>query len=206
MIKHLVIHNSGGLINNPYASTQHLSVKDIDTAHKIRWGVKSSMGWYCGYTIVIEANGKLTQTRAIGEEGIHAKGHNFDSIGILLMGNFTAGVDQPTFPQELALKNLLIRLLNKNFEGLNIFGQKEIFYNNFVADIKDIVPHRALCETTCYGSGLTDDWARNLVKGYYKEQITLLQSILETLKNIFKTRKQLGAVVPSSCIDEDNRG
>lgn len=201
-IDKIVVHNSGGLLNQPYASTQNLTAEDVDAAHRLKWGLQSTLGRWGGYTFFINKLGVLTQFRAIGEEQAAQKGHNLNTISICLAGNFSSGVDRPTFEQEIRLKNLIYQLLQKNFEGLVVLPGVELNL-----ELYRIIPHRVLNSTNCYGNSLKDDWARNLIVGIYQEKIGILQKILNAytmLLNILKYQK-LGAVVPSSCMFEDNQ-
>lgn len=164
-INWIIVHNSGGIGSNAYAKSQHLTVAKINSAHKVRWPeFKSSLGYHVGYTFVIEKNGKITQTRAVGEEGAHCKYYNSNTIGICLTGNFTEGVEYPTAAQRMAFVSLCREL-------------PKVSPNN-------IVPHRALGNTTCYGSGLAESWARDLLRigeSDKKKEIRRLQRIINDL-------------------------
>ena len=76
--------------------------------------------------------------------GAHVKGYNTKSIGICLAGNFD--VTLPTTEQTESLAELIKQLKKKH----NI-------------KIENISPHRDKAAKTCYGSRLSDDWARNLL-------------------------------------------
>lgn len=202
-MKYLSVHNSGGLGIDARASTQHLKVANIDRAHADRWmefkdswpAYVSSMGFHVGYNFVIEADGAVTQTRAIGEECAHTKGHNFDAIGILIMGNFTKGVDMPTLAQITALKRL--------YEAL---PQVSAF---------NILPHRLLQSGTgCYGSALPDDWARTTLVNNNVEiaRLTLMVQLLTKLVDLLRQARARGLAgmlfgsVLSGCGQTDVRG
>lgn len=177
-ITKLIVHNSGGLGNNPLASTQHLTVGDIDAAHRLRWPeFKSELGYYVGYTFAILADGTLVQTRLIGSEGAHTKGHNFDSVGVLLMGNFTKGVDTPTYAQKMRLKSLANALINWNEQSS--YDHIKVKPGAVLA-ITDIGPHRKyqLNHTECYGNALSDLWLRELLG----EDVPDIQKLILTLK------------------------
>lgn len=73
----ILIHHGGGF----------LDFDGVNRYHQMRWGFKSSLGYYIGYTWFIERSGKLIQGRADNEEGAHTKGYNKRTIGIGLMGN-----------------------------------------------------------------------------------------------------------------------
>src|SRR3990167_671715 len=148
--RYLCVHHSGGMGNDDTASSQHLTVEDVNQAHKARWDFKSSLGWYVGYHFFVEASGRVTQCRSISEETAAQKGYNQNGIAIsvCLAGNFTKRpdgiwVDTPTPKQKNALQEI---------------GMK-------FPQVKDwnIVPHRALQSTQCYGTALNDAWARETI-------------------------------------------
>jgi len=170
--KFWVLHHTGGFISDPDISTQNLTVKNINSAHKDRWNFKSSLGWYVGYNFYIEIDGKLTQTRAIGEETIAVKGYNFKglAISIGLAGNFTQNVDTPTFEQKQTLLNLMDKLPQVNSW--------------------DIVPHRTLQTTECFGYSLPDNWARNLYLTNRIKKLTFLIRLLTKVLDLMRRVKR----------------
>jgi N-acetylmuramoyl-L-alanine amidase len=145
MIDYIIVHHTGGTDANPKADSSNYTVKQCDADHKQRFDMKSSLGWYVGYTFYIEKDGTVTQTRAIGEEGAHTVGKNKNSIGICLAGNFD--VTLPTEAQILSLKKLLLQYTT----SMNIKAE-------------NIVPHRMFATKSCYGSRLPERWARDLIK------------------------------------------
>lgn len=142
--QYLIVHHSGGTDANPLQDSSGYTAEMCNRDHKARFNFISSLGSYVGYQYVIEKDGKVTQCRKDDEEGAHTIGKNKNSIGIMLSGNFD--VTLPTVPQVEALK----KLLKEKMKQWNIPP-------NF------IVPHRQFSNKTCYGSKLTDDWARKLV-------------------------------------------
>lgn len=74
----------------------------------------SSLGWYVGYNYFIDIDGKITNTRKVGEETIANVGHNCssdstcDTISVCLAGDFNK--ELPTDAQVKALKNLIAEL------------------------------------------------------------------------------------------------
>ena len=144
-IKYLIIHHSGGTDLNPLQDSSNYTVKQCDADHKARFGMKSSLGWWVGYTYFIDWKGKVTQCRKDGELGAHTIGRNSDSIGICLAGNFDATL--PTPEQVASLSDLI----NKKAKEFAITADR-------------IVPHRHFASKTCFGKKLKDDWASNLLK------------------------------------------
>lgn len=155
MIKNIIVHHSGGTDFDPLQDSSNYTVAMCNSDHKIRFNMKSSLGWYVGYHYFIDRAGKITQTRIDTEEGAHCKGYNntsYDkvnhpetlSVGICLAGNFDGFL--PTEAQISSLKGLLKQLVDK-----------------YRIDPKNIVPHRNHAYKTCYGNKLKESWARELL-------------------------------------------
>ncbi len=183
---HWAIHHTGGLGQNQYASTRLLTADNIDKAHKARWNYKSSLGYFSGYNFFIDFQGNITQFRAIGEETMAQKGYNFDGkvISICLAGNFTKGIDMPTKEQEIALRELYKQL------------PQVAPYN--------IVPHRKLSSTDCFGTGLKDDWARNVILDR-ATQFSIMMQMLSNMMDILRKlqNKSLGKLLGSVGPEDD---
>ena len=171
--KWVCVHHSGGIENNPLASTKLFTAETINKAHQAKWNYKSSLGYFGGYNFFCDYWGNMTQFRAVGEETMAQKGYNFNGqvVSICLAGNFTKGVDIPSEAQKTALKELILQ-----------FPQ---------VPNTNIVPHRHFGQTDCYGLGLSDDWARNLPDVSYtmgpdieEQKKTLLKKIIELYKAI----------------------
>lgn len=152
-IHNIIIHHSGGTDSNPLQDSSNYTVAMCNADHKVRFNMKSSLGWWVGYHYFIDKYGKVTQTRKDTEEGAHCVGYNNNpngnalksSIGICLAGNFDATL--PTFAQDQALTGLL--------------QQKVKEYN---IPIQNIVPHRKYATKTCYGNKLSNEYAQKLLK------------------------------------------
>lgn len=125
IIKNIATHNTGGLGNDYYAKTQHLTWQHIDNAHRERWNDKSSLGLYGGYNFYIQANGEWKQFRAIGEETMAQKGHNFDTISFCFAGNF-ASSERPNEAQKETFKKLYTKIINKDYRDIAIYPNTEI--------------------------------------------------------------------------------
>ena len=109
----IIIHHGGGWMD----------FAGVNAYHKAKWGFKSSLGYYAGYTIFIERDGRVFRARADNEEGAHTKGHNQRTIGIGLMGN---GVDRDFTPQQYkALKAMVDDRSDKyNIPKSEIYGHR----------------------------------------------------------------------------------
>lgn len=109
----IVLHHSAG----------HGSIEDVDRIHRKR-------GYACiGYHYYITRDGELHGGRPIEYIGAHAKGHNKDTIGICLEGDFRK--DEPT-DMQMGVLALVVKNLMKN-----------------IPTIKTIYNHRDLCKTLC---------------------------------------------------------
>ncbi len=206
----IAVHNFGpSLAANPLSKSQHLTEENINSAHRNRWPeFRSELnGSYIGYNVVIYPNGELRQYRFAGEETAAQKGHNFDTFSICLAGNFTNGVELPTFEQRGRLKSLLTGLLTGKVESIGI---KVKSGTTFGFTRNAIHPHRVLQpnHTSCYGSALSDSWARDLVAADPEIERKRLISLIEMYKKVLellKRKQSLGsAAVP--CSDLDVRG
>lgn len=162
----IILHHSGGTDADPMGDSSNYTVAMCNQDHKARFNFLSLLGWYVGYQYVIEKDGKLTQCRRDDEEGAHTIGHNKDSIGIMLCGNFDA-----TYPSERQ-KSALQTLLKEKMAQWSI--PKE-----------EIYPHRKFATKTCYGSLLSDTWAQDLVT-------PPLQKVINKIKSIFMTDPTVG--------------
>lgn len=132
----------------------------IDEWHKQREFLMSSERMWIGYHFVINGKGELCRAKRIEEEGCHTLGQNLSSIGICLTGNFDD--EKPNSAQEKTLAELLQSLCAEN----------KISY-------MDIFPHRKYSNTHCYGTGLSDTWARDLL---IRKMISDLMNKIEELK------------------------
>lgn len=131
--KRCIIHHSGISIKDVPLQFNH-----INDYHKSRWNRKSSLGFFGGYSLLIEATGKIKRYRKDNERGIHCYRQNDDSIGICMAGNFD--VELPTEEQKQSLRKLL---LNYNLKSY---------------------PHRAFRNTHCFGMKLSDTWIEDLME------------------------------------------
>lgn len=141
---YIIVHHSGGTDANPLADSSGYTVEQCNNDHKVRFNMKSSLGWYVGYHYFIDKAGVVTQCRAHTDEGAHTIGYNSKSIGICLAGNFDATL--PTKAQIDSLRALLEQLAGK-----------------YQVKLENIVPHRKFAKKTCYGRLLADDWAQKLL-------------------------------------------
>lgn len=100
MITKIVLHHSASPQN------RNTNAEEIHGWHLAR-------GWDgIGYHYVILENGAIEHGRPEYWMGSHAKGHNKDSIGICLIGDFTK--ENMTDLQNAALRNLLYSLKDRH--------------------------------------------------------------------------------------------
>ncbi len=201
-ITNVGIHHFGPIGTNALSKSAHQVESQINNAHRNRWPdfpseLNSS---YIGYNAIIWPDGHMTQYRFVGEETAAQKGHNFDTLSICIAGNFTKGVEVPTFAQTTKLKNVL--------QGLVEFQVKPGTTYSFAKE--RVYPHRVLQpnHTSCYGDSLSDTWARDFVFENDEERKKMLITLIELYKKMLKLlldKKQLGGEdVP--CCNADVRG
>jgi len=107
----------------------------VNDFHRQQWAFKSKLGFYIGYQYFITANGRVYQGREDLEEGAHTKGHNQNTIGICLTGDFDT--EYPTHEQLVSLNKLLDTLQDK-----------------YDIDVANIRGHRNFTQKTCPGDHL----------------------------------------------------
>lgn len=91
-LQRVILHHTA----SPIASTR---VDDI-----LRWHLQRGMSGI-GYHFVVAPDGVIHSTRWIQRVGAHTRGHNLDSVGVALIGNFER--ETPTSAQVNALVSLL---------------------------------------------------------------------------------------------------
>jgi len=134
------------IVHHTLTARDTTTFESVNAYHKKTFNFISSLGFYIGYHYFITADGKVTRGRADTDIGAHTKEQsmNYKSIGICLAGNFDG--EYPSDAQIVNLKSLLHDLAAR----YNIGADR-------------IVPHRKYAPKSCYGSRLSDDWARRLV-------------------------------------------
>jgi len=100
---------------------------DIGAAEIDRW--HRERGWLgIGYHGVIRRDGKLESGRPLDRPGAHAKGYNYESIGVCLVG----GVDdhgQPEnnfTPEQFAQLRIILDQLSQRFPNAEILGHRDL--------------------------------------------------------------------------------
>ncbi len=189
-IRYIGVHHSGPLSSNdPNSSSAGLSLRDINLAHQQRWpDFKSALGYWVGYNILIFPDGTFAQTRLIGEETAAQVGHNFDTLAICMVGNYHqkadgTSVDKMTDQTIATLKKIMTAAFNGNLQSLGIQVKPG---TKFDLALSRILPHRILQpdHTECYGSSLSDTWARELMVGVIQEEISIATKLLELLTQL----------------------
>lgn len=115
-----------------------ITAKDMDSYHRV-CGLSS---W--GYHYYVRKNGAIERMRDEGDAGVHACGHNRDSIGVCYEGGLDANgrpADTRTVLQKRSLLALL-RSLRADYPSAVIKGHRDV-----VADVK--------------GNGRVDRWERS---------------------------------------------
>jgi len=207
-MKFVAIHNFGGIGYDYYAKSSHLSLEHINNAHRQRFGedFKSLLGYWVGYNFIIFPDGKIVQTRKIGEETAAQKGHNFDTVSIALAGNFSISfgtpVELPTKEQEGSLIRLIRRI--KKRENVDILPGV-----NIDISLKSIIPHRQLQSgTECYGAALSNTWVKDIVVAAFQDEISMIQklifNLIAHLNEIMREKTSFG-VASKPCWELDVR-
>lgn len=102
-------------MNKPEVIVLHHTLSDfrgdqiyiVNQYHQQKFEMKSRLGWWVTYHWFVERTGKTTQVRGDDEDGAHAIGWNFKSIGICLAGDFNK--ELPTKAQIDAVRSLIVR-------------------------------------------------------------------------------------------------
>jgi len=101
-----------------------VSPKDTTVSQIRQWHEERGLGTGIQYHFVIPGSGDVIQTRSPKKVGHHCKGHNEESIGIALCGNFE--LEAPTEFQIEALQGLLLKLCRKyELHAWNIYKHKD---------------------------------------------------------------------------------
>jgi N-acetyl-anhydromuramyl-L-alanine amidase AmpD len=104
-----------------------IGVKAIDRMHRAKCYLE------VGYHYVIKRDGSLEEGRPLERPGLHASGHDKDSIGICLVG----GVSEHGHPhdnftaQQLLTLWVLLKGLQSHHPNATIIGHREVDSGNF---------------------------------------------------------------------------
>jgi len=223
-IKDIIIHHSGGVGADNFASSLFVTPQSISKYHKAKWNsyrpsqyVKDESIRYMGYNVIYDPKTrKFTQGRAIGEETIAARGKNFDSFHLCVIGNYNAKANETVDPVTPEMKsdvgNFLKNLIEGNEGNLLVAGFTDVDLSYY-----RIFPHRKFTPTMCYGNGLKDDfWAKEVLSEKNTEgqpkidvtnkelQITLYQQIILLLQQILSLRLKLAERGLAGRDDDEN--
>lgn len=185
VIKHIVLHHTGGARSNDYASTRHHTFDTINDYHAARWrserhtwpAYTSKLGHQCGYNVVYDAKTRtFRQARMIGEETAAARGRNFDSFHLCIIGNYNtnptgSGTVDPLerFMVE-DIVSYLDNLINGNTRGVQVASGTTLDLS-----VARVHPHREFSSTLCYGTGIPDTYFRDQLVKYGAKDSTALQ-------------------------------
>ena len=151
--KYIIVHHSAAEKPDP-------QFESINQWHKARGFAVSELGYYVGYHLVIEKDGTKRRARNDLERDCDALGHNFDSLSVCLAGNLN--ISKPTTAQEIALADLLA-----------------YWCREYKMPYTEIKPHRAVGQTSCYGTNVPDSWAAYIT---LQHEIECLRKIQDGLK------------------------
>jgi len=200
-MRDIFLHHSGSLGRDRYASTAHLSVRDIDEYHKRRWNMKSSLGYYAGYNVIYyTAFRDFIQMRALGEETMAQRGYNHE-FSLCIIGNHSktpigspkGSVDELTDQTRTDVAEYLFDLINGNKRGLIVAPNTQLNFS-----ITRIFPHRKVSNTECYGSFLDDSIFKADLTNLYAKKIGLLKKLVELYVIVFGLLQRRDSMLGSS--------
>lgn len=100
-----------------------IGVKEIDRWHRARHFLK------VGYHYVIRRDGTVEPGRDLYEPGAHAKGYNFRSVGVCLVGGVAEDKKTPEnnfTTEQFESLEVLLRGLRDTYPGAEIIGHREV--------------------------------------------------------------------------------
>lgn len=116
LTKYIVVHCSA---TRP---SSDIGADEIDQWHRAR-------GWNgIGYHAVIRRSGLIEFGRHFDAAGAHVAGHNFQSVGVCLVGGVGAdgrAVDNFTAEQRDSLR-LVLRMLERAYPGAEVLGHRDL--------------------------------------------------------------------------------
>jgi len=112
--KFIIIHHEAG----------NSGFHGVNEWHRQKWGFKSSLGYYIGYQLYLDKDKKWHRGRSDFEEGAHCPGHNKDSVGICIMGNYQREIPRYDLMKLLEAKIDELRL-KYGIPKENVLGDKE---------------------------------------------------------------------------------
>lgn len=116
----------------------HVGVPSGDTPAEAIHKAHLAKGWACiGYHYVIRKDGTIERGRPLAAVGAHAQGHNYDTIGINVTGNFDT--ERPT-PEQIDSLEKLLAFLCRIYD--------------IEAGVTTIEGHRDVNATDCPGDNL----------------------------------------------------
>lgn len=206
-LTHIALHHFGGVKNDRHASTKNFTLEQISNAHRDRWpnfpsllSLPDGKQNFIGYSFVIRPDGTYFQSRPLGAETAAQRYWNENTVSICCAGNHL--VEQPTREQISTVRNLMLTLLEGRPDKMNL---KVVQGTVFDLHLSRIFPHRYFQpDTEC--NCLPDSWGRDIITGYYQEQIgtltKLVQDLILKIKVLLEKRK-LGKIKVGS-IDTRN--
>ena len=109
-IKVLSMTRITAVANHHSAWKKQTQFKAINDLHKSKFGMKSTLGYYGGYNLLIEKNGDIRQYRALGEELAAHYSHNTTKLAICCAGDFRT--EEMTTKQKASLVWLYEQILS----------------------------------------------------------------------------------------------
>lgn len=111
-INKIVIHCSAS------PDGQDIGFLEINSWH-LKNGWKSDSGIGCGYHFIIRRTGVVELGRTPDEAGAHVQGHNFDSVGVCLVGT------NHFSDAQIESCKRIINSLKKQYDGATVHAHNE---------------------------------------------------------------------------------
>lgn len=171
-LTNIAVHHSGGVANDPYASSLHLTPQQISAYHRQRWDnynpsmviLDDSMRW-AGYCDIYDPKTRVfTHCRALGEETMAQYGHNFDTYPLCIIGNYsidpaTGKSVDPMTPEIIEdVSRYLLKMIEGDYSDIVVKPGTVLDFA-----ISRTHPHRFYQQTECYGTSLSDKWIQDIL-------------------------------------------
>ena len=100
----------------------HSASPDVSAAEIHRWHLNRGYSGI-GYHYLVRADGTVELGRPVDTEGAHTEGHNADSLGICLAGDFTRSAPAP---EQISALTELVLELNQHYGPLSIWRHSDL--------------------------------------------------------------------------------
>jgi len=204
-IKYIVIHHSA--VENHKNGKPAKQFYSIENYHKNKWGIKSQLGFYTGYNLITDSDGKTRQTRLMGEETVANKGYNCSSekycnaFAWCITGNFVKSDNKIGFPggdfltdeQEREVAIVLAEL-KKTFPNAKLIAHGHLMGND-TSCCGDLIDHIKYLPTADQAEKAQEIGDRTEEIARLKRTIDYLQKKLTLKKQIRNLENQIRKIL-----------